>query len=56
MVYVSCNPYALARDLRNFVARGWTVSSLQPFDMFPNTSHQEVALLLSRVEGHGPAA
>lgn len=42
VVYVSCNPYALARDLRNFVARGWTVSSLQPFDMFPNTPHVEV--------------
>lgn len=46
VVYVSCNPYALARDVRNFLARGWTVSRLTPFDMFPKTPHVEVVVLL----------
>ena len=46
VVYVSCNARALARDVRNFCARGWTLKELRPFDMVPNTPHVEVVALL----------
>jgi len=48
-VYVSCNPEALARDLREIVRLGYDIESLQPVDMFPHTAHIEtVAMLRSR--------
>jgi len=46
VIYVSCNARALARDLRNFLARGFELKALRPFDMFPNTPHIEVVALL----------
>ena len=39
IVYVSCNPATLARDLARLP--GWRVASLQSFDMFPQTAHVE---------------
>ncbi len=47
--YVSCNPVTLARDLRALSAQGFKVSSVQPFDMFPQTDHVEVVAKLQRV-------
>jgi 23S rRNA (uracil1939-C5)-methyltransferase len=41
VVYVSCNPRAMARDLAMFVERGYRVGSVELFDMFPNTPHVE---------------
>ena len=48
LVYVSCNPKALARDLRRLTEAGWTVARLRPVDMFPQTAHVETVALLTR--------
>ena len=48
VIYVSCNPATLARDLARFRARGWTVGELQPVDMFPRTGHVECVTSLTR--------
>ena len=48
MVYVSCNPETLARDLRYFIKKGYNVKKIQPVDMFPHTSHIESVVLLTR--------
>jgi 23S rRNA (uracil1939-C5)-methyltransferase len=47
MFYVSCNPAALARDLAEWIKRGWTVDTLRAYDMFPQTSHLEMLAVLS---------
>jgi 23S rRNA (uracil1939-C5)-methyltransferase len=46
VLYLSCNPTALARDLRGFQAEGWRVTHIRPYDMFPNTAHLEVLAVL----------
>lgn len=48
IVYVSCNPATLARDLADFVAAGYVVKKVQPVDMFPQTSHVETVVLLTK--------
>mgnify|MGYP005855865117 CR=1 FL=1 len=50
VVYVSCNPSTLARDLKYLAAGGYQVQEVQPVDMFPWTSHVECVTLMSRVE------
>ncbi len=47
MVYVSCNPTTLARDLE-FLSRWYKVEKIQAVDMFPQTYHVETVVLLSR--------
>ena len=49
-IYISCNPEALARDLRSIVSRGYTIRSLQPVDMFPHTAHVETVAVLDRAQ------
>ncbi len=47
VVYVSCDPATLARDVGKFAASGYDLHAVQPIDMFPQTYHIEcVALLL----------
>lgn len=48
VVYVSCNPETLARDLRYFIKNGYKVRKIQPVDMFPHTNHVEVVCLLTK--------
>ena len=47
IIYVSCNPATLARDLKYLVEKGCTVDFIQPFDMFPHTYHIENVAIIS---------
>ena len=53
IVYVSCDPITLARDLAWFAAAGWTTDAVQPFDMLPQTEHVECVARLTRCDGGG---
>lgn len=48
VVYVSCNPSTLARDLRIFEDGGYKTTKVQPVDMFPQTMHVECVALIER--------
>ena len=48
LVYVSCHPVTLARDLKTFSEAGFKLVSVQPFDMFPQTDHIETLVVLER--------
>ncbi len=51
MVYVSCDPATLARDVKYMVANGYRLEKVTPVDMFPMTGHVETVVLMSKVEG-----
>lgn len=48
VVYISCNPETLARDLLYFSKNGYKVKKIQPVDMFPHTNHVETVVQLVR--------
>ena len=48
IVYVSCDPATLARDIKLFCAAGYAVQRVQPADMFPRTEHVETVCCLSK--------
>lgn len=50
IVYVSCNPSTLARDLKYLTDNGFRAVEIQPVDMFPYTPHVECVVLITRVE------
>ena len=49
IVYVSCNPATLARDLKDFAGLGYALSEVTPVDMFPHTPHIECVARLDPV-------
>jgi len=48
IVYVSCSPESLARDLARLLPAGYAATAVQPFDMFPQTRHVECVAVLRR--------
>ncbi len=48
IVYVSCNPATLARDLKFLASHGFSVIEAQPVDMFPWTGHVETVVLMTK--------
>ena len=48
IVYISCNPETLARDLKYLTRKGYQVEEVQPVEMFPFTGHVETVVLLSQ--------
>lgn len=47
VVYISCNPETLGRNLKYLSSHGYKVKKIQPVDMFPMTNHVETCVLLS---------
>lgn len=50
IVYISCNPLTLQRDLKFLTDREYKVEEIQPVDMFPHTNHVECVVLLTKVQ------
>jgi 23S rRNA (uracil1939-C5)-methyltransferase/tRNA (uracil-5-)-methyltransferase len=48
VVYVSCDPATQMRDLKGFLAAGYVLTDVQPFDLFPQTRHLECVITLRR--------
>jgi 23S rRNA (uracil1939-C5)-methyltransferase len=48
IVYVSCSPSSLARNLKQLLAGSYIVNYCQPIDMFPHTAHMETIVTLNR--------
>ena len=51
VVYVSCNPETLARDLFVLSKNGYRIKKVQPVDMFPGTGHVECVVMLDKRTG-----
>lgn len=49
VVYISCNPATLARDLKVLTNSEYEIKEVQPVDMFPQTSHVETVVLLEKI-------
>ena len=47
LIYLSCGPETLARDLEFFRDSGWKITQVIPFDFFPKTAHLETLVLLT---------
>lgn len=50
ILYLSCHPESLVRDLKIFIDKGWKVEKVMPFDFFPRTHHLETLVLLTNYE------
>ncbi len=50
VVYVSCDPATQMRDLKGFLAAGYTLTDVQPFDLFPQTRHLECVITLVKAQ------
>ncbi|MBY0517859.1 MAG: RsmD family RNA methyltransferase [Bacteriovoracaceae bacterium] len=48
IIYISCEPTTWSRDIKDFQTQGWSVESLTPLDMFPQTPHIELLTILKR--------
>jgi 23S rRNA (uracil1939-C5)-methyltransferase len=54
VVYVSCDPATLARDLRFLLDHGYELEVVQPFDLFPQTAHIECVAVLKLPRKYRP--
>ena len=50
LIYTSCDPATLARDLAYLTKEGYQIKTIQPVDMFPQTAHVETIVLLSKLD------
>lgn len=50
IIYISCNPATMARDIKCYHEQGYRLEKVQPVDLFPQTHHIECVGLLTRVE------
>ena len=48
IVYVSCGPATLARDIKSLMSNGYAIRNIQPFDMFPQTGHVEAVVTMTK--------
>ena len=48
IVYISCDPASLARDVKKFYDRGWAPSRVVVLDMFPQTYHVEIVVFMEK--------
>ena len=48
LLYLSCNPQSMTRDLSRFLESGWQILKIIPFDFFPRTKHIETLIQLRR--------
>jgi 23S rRNA (uracil1939-C5)-methyltransferase len=48
IVYISCDPATLSRDIRRFSAAGYQLAQVTPFDMFPQTYHVECIAVIQK--------
>ena len=51
IVYISCNPATMARDIKLYQELGYELKKVQPVDLFPQTHHVECVVLLQRKKG-----
>lgn len=54
LIYISCHPATLARDLKFFKDKGFKLETTRAFDMFPQTGHIETLVILSKERGRCP--
>ena len=50
IVYISCNPKTMVRDILQFQEFGYTATDITPVDMFPHTPHVETVVLMSKTD------
>lgn len=50
VVYMSCDPATQARDTKGLISNGYSIVSVQPFDLFPQTRHIECLIIFDRQE------
>ena len=50
IVYISCNPKTMVRDILQFQEFGYTATDITPVDMFPHTPHVESVVLMSKAD------
>jgi 23S rRNA (uracil1939-C5)-methyltransferase len=48
VVYLSCDPATLARDVKRLSEAGYRLEHIEAFDLFPNTAHIETLAVLTR--------
>ena len=50
LLYLSCDPQSLVRDLKGFLKERWQIIRVFPFDFFPKTKHVETLVILSKTK------